>query len=66
MNIEPQTPEVKPARKDNIPTDPSSPQVNPSFKPGDPVKRPMTSPDEQPERDDTEKKYGYENEYNTV
>ena len=66
MNTEPQKPETNTVKKDNIPKDPSSPQVNPSFKPVDPVKKTMIPDIEEPDHGDHEKKYGYENEYNTV
>ncbi len=72
MNTVPNTPDTNPVKKDNIAADPSVPQVNPSFKPADPVKKtdspnvePSTYPDVEPDRDH-ERKYGYENEYNTV
>ncbi len=65
MNIEPKKTEVFPAKKENIPTDPSSPQINPSFNPGEPIEK-TAFPDVETDRRDYEKKYGYENEYNTI
>ena len=65
MTIEPKKTDTGLDTTENIPSDPVSPQINPDFNPSEQIKK-TTTPDFETDRGDHEKKYGYENEYNTV